>query len=206
MGPRKTDQDILALIAAGESESVEFKLRDPPAAVVARNVAAFANSRGGILLLGVSDRGELLGVGDGAMSRVQEAIGRRVQPPPECDVYSVDVRGIRVGVVDVAPSTGGPVLSDGAVFVRVGTRIAPASASQILATISSDRASPLQPAAETARLAEVVAQQTTAINGVQARLDALSSWKAKVPDYLVGGLIGAVLGWLVTWLLGCAGS
>ncbi|WP_455132696.1 AlbA family DNA-binding domain-containing protein [Microbacterium aurum] len=65
--------DVAALIAAGESEGVEFKetarwnvredKKDPRMEqVVAKTVAAFLNSSGGTLVIGVDDAGRALGL------------------------------------------------------------------------------------------------------------------------------------------------
>jgi hypothetical protein len=56
-----TPEDIRARIAEGEGKSVEFKRGLPRDEKTARTLCAFANTRGGLLLIGVGDRGEILG-------------------------------------------------------------------------------------------------------------------------------------------------
>lgn len=69
----RSDPDIAALIAAGESERVEFKetarwnVREDKKdarmeAVIAKTVAAFLNSDGGTLVIGVDDAGRATGL------------------------------------------------------------------------------------------------------------------------------------------------
>ncbi len=53
--------DIAALAAEREGRKLEFKSGLPRDEKTARSLAAFANTRGGILLIGVGDRGEILG-------------------------------------------------------------------------------------------------------------------------------------------------
>ena len=53
--------ELAQLIADGEGKSLEFKRGLPGDAKVARTLCAFANTRGGLLLIGVGDRGELFG-------------------------------------------------------------------------------------------------------------------------------------------------
>jgi len=71
--PKTMDQQIAALIAAGESATVEFKssvrwdvrenrLNDPLKYSVIKTVAAFLNSTGGTLLIGVDDERKVLGL------------------------------------------------------------------------------------------------------------------------------------------------
>jgi hypothetical protein len=53
------------LIQNGEGAHLEFKIDLPakdPTQVLAKNIAAFANSTGGVILFGVNDHGEVLGV------------------------------------------------------------------------------------------------------------------------------------------------
>jgi len=65
--------DPAALIVQGESDSVEFKSsarynihtkeRDPKIElVIVKTVAGFANAKGGTLLIGVNDQGEIVGL------------------------------------------------------------------------------------------------------------------------------------------------
>ena len=71
--PKPGDPEIAALLAAGENAKVEFKssarwdLRENKKnpvmeQVILKTVAAFLNSDGGTLLLGVSDDGTVLGL------------------------------------------------------------------------------------------------------------------------------------------------
>lgn len=69
----QSDVDSAALLAAGESERVEFKetarwnvrenRKDPRMEfAIAKTVAAFLNSSGGVLVIGASDAGEAIGL------------------------------------------------------------------------------------------------------------------------------------------------
>lgn len=53
-------EELRKLIDGGESETVEFKTSFDKE--VAETSAAFANTRGGVLLIGASDRGEIKGI------------------------------------------------------------------------------------------------------------------------------------------------
>lgn len=54
--------DVKNLAQTGEGEFLEFKRTIPSAAKIAREIAAFANTRGGTLLIGVDDDKTLIGV------------------------------------------------------------------------------------------------------------------------------------------------
>ena len=54
-------QDLKNLIATGESSFLEFKHKVASPEKIAREIAAFANTSGGTILIGVADNGELVG-------------------------------------------------------------------------------------------------------------------------------------------------
>lgn len=54
-------QDLKNLIATGESSFLEFKHKVSSPEKIAKEIAAFANTKGGTILIGVGDTGELVG-------------------------------------------------------------------------------------------------------------------------------------------------
>lgn len=57
-----TPRDLKHLIQMGEGTYLEFKKRTPDAKKIAREMAAFANTAGGTILVGVADDGVVTGV------------------------------------------------------------------------------------------------------------------------------------------------
>jgi gas vesicle protein len=51
------------------------------------------------------------------------------------------------------------------------------------------------------KLAELVSDQTKRIEELQDTIDQNSSWKSKSVDYLAGGVVGAIIGFVLTLLL-----
>jgi ATP-dependent DNA helicase RecG len=95
---------------------------------LASEVAAFANSGGGQIFLGVEDDGTPTGTGtmaqaDALMRKVVQACRDRVRPAIACEVVKSLVGDATVLVVDV-PGFGPdrPYLVDGVLFVRVGAQ------------------------------------------------------------------------------------
>ena len=58
----KSPEGIRTLIKQGEGPNVEFKTRFTAERLIARHLSAFANSGGGTIIFGVSDKGEILGL------------------------------------------------------------------------------------------------------------------------------------------------
>lgn len=100
----------LALIARGEGRNVEFKQGVSTDAKVARTLAAFANTRGGVVFFGVGDRGELLGAPrpDELAARVRAAARERIEPPLEVLPRRLRLDGVAVVLVAVERSDRRP--------------------------------------------------------------------------------------------------
>lgn len=62
------------MIGAGESETVEFKARPPHPDIVAKVFAAFANTSGGVLLIGVQEDGQITGLSHEAANAALDTI------------------------------------------------------------------------------------------------------------------------------------
>ena len=77
--------ELRAAIRSGEGREVEFKRGLPSDYKVARSLCAFANTRGGLLFIGVGDRGELEGAPHPAqtLQKLREIARLRVAPPLE---------------------------------------------------------------------------------------------------------------------------
>jgi ATP-dependent DNA helicase RecG len=107
-----------------ESMTIEFKQQIPRASRMQEPMVAFANSRGGTIVVGVSDRRprQIMGVAwsQDLVEQVQEA-ARSTQPPLQIEVERRSVDGYDVACIQVAPLARGWVqTSDGRLLVRAG--------------------------------------------------------------------------------------
>ena len=108
-------KDLNNLLALGEGFTTEFKLAGT--SNVGREICAFANATGGVLLIGVSDAGEIVGVShhNRLKSEVQST-ARSAEPPIAIDVESIgEVLGITVPEQHSKPYSFG-----GKFFIREG--------------------------------------------------------------------------------------
>jgi ATP-dependent DNA helicase RecG len=116
---------LWALLGASEeSGTVEFKEQLPRPAKLQEPVVAFANHRGGVIVVGISKRRPPAVVGtrwgQDEAERVEE-MSRETQPPVRVAVSASLVDGATVGFVQVAALEKGWVqTSDGRVLVRAG--------------------------------------------------------------------------------------
>ncbi len=105
---------IASLIEQGEHECQDFKHSVSDASKIAHSLSAFANNRGGRLLIGVRDNGSIAGVrNEEDIYVVRLAAESYCRPEQQVDfrAYNVD-KGTVVIVAEIAPCTKGrPVMA-----------------------------------------------------------------------------------------------
>ncbi|HUP68813.1 MAG TPA: ATP-binding protein [Acidimicrobiales bacterium] len=116
--------DLWDLYGQDESGELEFKQALPKVARIQEPVVAFANNRGGTIVVGVTEGRprRLLGVppGQAFEERVQE-LARATHPPVALSLEWLQVDGAWLAAIHVAPTATGYVqTSDGRVIVRAG--------------------------------------------------------------------------------------
>ena len=118
-----TPDEITAVVAAGESETLEFKSTTGTRREAARTVCAMLNQRGGYVLFGVTPQGGVVGqqVGGRTLEEVSVEI-QRIEPPVFPTVERVRVAaGREVIVVGVNQGAAKPYVYQGAAYRRVGS-------------------------------------------------------------------------------------
>ncbi len=128
-----SEHDVISCLLRGEGPRLEFKRRLPREDRTARTLVAFANTRGGLLLVGVTDRGRVHGVHHPEEVRAALlSISRQyVEPELELQMQVLSVRGPAVVACSVPWSKDRPhalVQPDGerVFLVRVGASNRPA--------------------------------------------------------------------------------
>jgi len=112
--------NLSELLRQGESETLKFKTSFNED--VLECIGALANARGGTVLIGVEDAGEVCGVQVGRKTledwanRIQEATDPRLQP----SIRKTERDGKVIVTIKVEPATGVPVSVRGRYFRRVG--------------------------------------------------------------------------------------
>lgn len=126
-------RDLHRLVAAGESERVEFKSAIRSSSVVARILTGFLNRAGGQLVVGISDRGELLGVKNAAalVKRLKRELAELITPPALWSVESFEIDGRQFVVAEVSEGRDKPYVTGGAIFIRRGAQDVSATREEI---------------------------------------------------------------------------
>lgn len=122
-----TALEVLSSLSKGEGTRIEFKRKLPRDERAARTLCAFANTRGGLLLIGVTDRGRVHGVHhpDEVMHKIGAISREWLSPALSVETQVVEVHGPRIVACSVPFSKDRPhavVSPDGPrhFLVRVG--------------------------------------------------------------------------------------
>lgn len=112
------------ILSQEESECLEFKERLPQQYDLVKQLSALSNTQGGLLVLGVREGGEIIGVPDPV--RVETAIqsaARKLSPPVvvEVDCFYCDARALVV--VKVIKSEQPTYTADRQAYQRMGDRV-----------------------------------------------------------------------------------
>lgn len=117
-----TPEKLKALIKQGEGYHLEFKQSIPSkASDLAEEICAFANAAGGILLIGVDDKGTITGVelDNTGKSRLHNILNT-IDPRLEVTITEVGVNGKIVLCLECQPGTKKPYTVSGSIIVRNG--------------------------------------------------------------------------------------
>lgn len=119
-----TETDILDLIRQGENSSLEFKTSELRAESLAKEIVAFANRDGGMILLGVADNGMIQGLSEEKKYEEWVAnIARHNVIPSVCPEFSTAcVAEKKIGVIFIPKGKDKPYQTgDGKYLIRVGS-------------------------------------------------------------------------------------
>lgn len=116
-----THQEITKLMKEGESQDLEFKENFDKEAI--ETAAAFANTKGGVILIGFSDKGKVIGVqiGKETLKDWANQISQSTEPRIIPEIEQSEIGGKSVVVVQIKEFPIKPVSVRGRCFRRVGS-------------------------------------------------------------------------------------
>ena len=130
--------ELEELIRNGESSGVEFKLDSVENYELAKEIVAFANLQGGVVILGVADNGAVEGTTRGNLEEwVMELCRVKIDPPiiPYFEVHPEFEPGKQVAVVRILQGPSKPYArvhqQHRTYYIRVGTTSREASAEEL---------------------------------------------------------------------------
>jgi ATP-dependent DNA helicase RecG len=114
-------EELLAIIASGEDSRHQFKQNITRAESLVPELAAFSNSKGGLLFIGVTDDGDIQGLTIEDMGRINQLVSnaaKDVKPPISVATENIALPSGMVMVVDVPEGISKPYM-DGNLHVWV---------------------------------------------------------------------------------------
>ena len=114
--------DIKSIIESGEGYNAEFKVSVPSKVrEITEQVCAFANSAGGVIILGVNDKNEIKGttIDNAKRAAVQNSMSE-ISPELNCRLEIIEVEGKKLGIIEVPTGPDKPYVYSGAIYVRNG--------------------------------------------------------------------------------------
>ena len=108
-----SQNDLYALIRAGEHGEQDFKYRISDARKIARTLSAFANTTGGRLLVGVRDNGSIAGVKDeDDIYMLESASEIFLKPALKLEVWAHEIEGKNVWEIEISEGKEKPYQVD----------------------------------------------------------------------------------------------
>lgn len=190
-----TPEQIKNLLRQGESQTVEFKLQFREPTLLAKLIAAFANTDGGLLIVGIREPAEIAGIDLKQFQRLYESALKRLNTAPNISFEIVEIDGKQLAVISVEKSDE-LILSNEGAFQRVGESVRPMSPSNISTALARLNSEP----SEKNAIAEGIARLTTMVEELQQQLAYANSFRGQARNYIVGGFVGAILGLIFTLL------
>lgn len=138
-----TNKQLIKLIDGGENLRVEFKQRFSEHDKIAKEIIAFANTKGGIIIFGINDDKTLCGIHSekSITELVNQTIDEYCTPQPKYRFYFFEINGFELVAVEISESDIKPVriqdykkrldLNTAQVYVRVNDKSVPASKEMI---------------------------------------------------------------------------
>lgn len=119
---------ILELIEEGENLYCEFKLHFSTHEKIAKEIMAFANTKGGVILFGIDDSKDIVGVESekGEAELIHEVVKNYCEPQVNFTLHFVNIENKEIVAVEIPESQSKPHrLQDYKIEIDVNTAIVP---------------------------------------------------------------------------------
>lgn len=189
-------EELAKLVAQGENEALELKAAIPSPDIVARHLASMANTHGGILVLGVKEPADYVGVNARRAELVLASARSLLSPDHQIGIETLQIQGKFIVVASVKPSEK-LISAFGGFYKRAGDQTRPLTAEEIKVHALSEHS----PDKALSELSAAVAAQTNTIETLRTDFEkANSPWK-KIGIAVLGAIAGALAKHLLdSWL------
>ena len=121
--------ELLGILKDGESTTVEFK--ESASKEIRKCACAFANTKGGRILIGVKDDGAPIGVTDGKVRQEISDYLHALRPMPRCEIDEIPIAAAKILIITVEESSH-LVSTGNTAYIRVGMNNYPLSIDEVI--------------------------------------------------------------------------
>ena len=188
-------EDFKKLLQQPESKNLEFKVRIPDMRHIVSNLVAFANTNGGKLIIGIDENQRIVGIDNiEHASQVINKAANTVSPPLKINIQTLEIKGKKVLVVEIPKGDKSPYFAGGRAWQRVDASNVPLTSEILFANISQRSTNIKDLIAEIKRL-------SSTIEKLNKELISARSWKVKIVNIVIGGVIGAIVSLFITLVM-----
>ena len=130
-----TENDLKHIIAQGENSGIEFKSVDVRAESIAKEIVAFANSNGGIIIIGVEDDKTISGIKKDKYLEewIMNIARNNINPSINLECQEIHYADKIVSIVTVPKGKDKPYqTNEGKFYIRIGSSNRLASVNELL--------------------------------------------------------------------------
>jgi len=115
--------NIDELVRKGEGDMLEFKLSFADIGDILRTICAFANHKGGVIIVGVSDEGQVAGVevDNTTLNRLENTIREAIEPKVYPTIRVKAINNKTVVIIQVPEGVNKPYFYRGVCYTRIET-------------------------------------------------------------------------------------
>jgi predicted HTH transcriptional regulator len=191
-----TSEQLIEKIQQGENETFELRTDIRDHLLLSKLIGAFSNNKGGQIVFGVREPIEIVGTDTKRLINMVERAKTILKPNPKLTTEIITVNNKELFVIEIEKSNE-IVFAGGSVFQRIEKDTRPMPLGEIkfkLKTISSNNNS-------LSILANSIEKQSLIIDELREEINISNSWRTKLRDNFISGLIGAILGFLASLLI-----
>jgi len=157
---------LMEILKEPESDTLEFKIRLPPIDLVRKNIMAFANTKGGKLILGVGENQEILGIDDPETTKKKIFhVAKEISPPVEIRIEEARVDEKIILIIDIPKGEKIPYIYDGASYQRLGPSVIPIDSNFLTLSLKNKDSLELQNSIR--QLSHALEQNTRTIDNIR---------------------------------------
>ena len=192
-----TPEDVQRLLSQGEGPQIEFKVSIRSVLDIARLASAFANTEGGVLLVGVSENPlRIVGIDPRQLSPLVADLHKRIRPLPPYQMHLVEMPDqMKVAAIVVKPVRNEVVVSDAGPYLRIADQMRPMTPQEIQQRLPT----PPEPVTNQ-HIAESIAAMASDLESLHQDLKIAQSLKGQLPTLVAGFALGIVASVIASYI------